>query len=266
MFTTLHLFILALLQGLTEFLPISSSGHLVLLPILTGWPDHGLVYDVAAHLGTLIAVVYYFRRDLLVLSRAWFCSISIGQKNAETRIAWAIIWATVPVCVVGLLAHDFIAENFRSPLIIAFTTILFGVVLWIGDRFSQRLKSLEALKIPDVLVIGLAQTLALIPGTSRSGITMSAALFLGFSRAAASRFSFLLSIPVIALAALYESWHLYRSELAIDWAGLAIVTAGSAVSALLCIVVFLKFIESVGFSIFVVYRILLGLVLLYIFL
>jgi undecaprenyl-diphosphatase len=266
LFTTIHLVTLALLQGLTEFLPISSSGHLVLLPILTGWPDHGLVYDVAAHFGTLFAVVYYFRKDLAVLSKAWFASINAGEQSIHTRTAWGIIWATVPVCVVGFLARDFISENLRSPLVIAATTIIFGIVLWLSDYLGRRNRTLDHLRIPDVVIIGFAQALALIPGTSRSGITMSAALLLGLSRESAARFSFLLAIPVISLAALYESWHLFSSDISIDWTGLAIVTIGSALSALACIVIFLKFIESIGFSLFVVYRMILGGVLLYLFL
>lgn len=266
MFTTLHLVILALVQGLTEFLPISSSGHLVLLPIVTGWPDHGLVYDVAAHFGTLFAVVYYFRKDLVVLSNAWFASISRGEQSIHTRTAWGIIWATVPVCVIGFLARDFIAEYLRSPLVIAATTIVFGVILWATDYFGRRERNLDGLKIPDVVVIGFAQALALIPGTSRSGITMSAGLALGLTRAASARFSFLLSIPVISVAALYESWHLFVGDIVIDWLGLTIVTVGSALSAFLCIVIFLKFVESIGFGVFVMYRILLGALLLYLFL
>lgn len=266
MFTTLHLATLALLQGLTEFLPISSSGHLVLLPMLTGWADHGLVYDVAAHFGTLFAVVYYFRKDLLVLVSAWFASINKGEQNIHTRTAWGIIWATAPVCVIGFLARDFISEHFRSPLVIAFTTIFFGIVLGLSDYLGRRERRLDGLKIPDVVVIGFVQALALIPGTSRSGITMSAGLFLGLTREASARFSFLLSIPVITVATLYESWHLIQSGMSVDWQGLIIVTIGSAVSAFACIVVFLKFVESIGFSFFVIYRILLGALLLYLFL
>ena len=261
MFTTTHLLTLALLQGITEFLPISSSGHLVLLPQISGWQDHGLAYDVAAHFGTLIAVVYYFRHDIAVLARAWYHSIAIGEKSEHTRTAWGILWATLPVCVIGLLCRDFIAQHFRSPLVIATTTIVFGLVLWFADWRGRRALALDSLKIPDVVVIGFAQALALIPGTSRSGITMSAGLLLGFTREAAARFSFLLSIPVIALAAMYESWHLFQMDTPIDISGLLLVMIASALSAWACIVVFLKFIESAGFSLFVIYRIILGVVL-----
>ena len=207
-----------------------------------------------------------FRKDLVLLSRAWFASINSGEKSIHTRTAWGIIWATVPVCVIGFLARDFISENLRSPLVIAGTTIVFGVVLWLSDYLGRRQRTLDHLRISDVIVIGFAQALALIPGTSRSGITMSAALLLGLSRESAARFSFLLAIPVISLAALYESWHLFSSGITINWVGLAMVTFGSAVSALACIVVFLKFIESIGFSLFVIYRMMLGGVLLYLYL
>ena len=261
MFTTTHLITLAVLQGITEFLPISSSGHLILLPVFSGWPDHGLVYDVAAHFGTLIAVVYYFRGDLITLSQAWYGSIASGQKNVHTRTAWGILWATLPVCIIGLLSRDLIAEHLRSPLVIATTTIFFGLLLWLADYAGRRTKSLESLQIPDVVIIGFAQAMALIPGTSRSGITMSAGLLLGFTRQAAARFSFLLSIPVIALAALYESWHLFQSNVTVDFAGLVTVLVFSAISAFICIVVFLKFIETAGFTVFVIYRIILGAVL-----
>ncbi len=265
MFTTPHLITLALLQGITEFLPISSSGHLILLPAVTGWSDHGLVYDVAAHFGTLIAVVYYFRSDLVILTKAWYGSIANGQKNVQTRTAWGIIWATLPVCIIGLLSRDLISEHLRSPLVIATTTIFFGLLLWLADYAGRRTKSLDSLRIPDVVIIGFAQAMALIPGTSRSGITMSAGLLLGFTRQSAARFSFLLSIPVIALAALYESWHLYQSSVAVDFYGLVLVMVFSAISAFVCIVVFLKFIESAGFTIFVIYRMLLGAILFAIF-
>ncbi|MEM7467052.1 MAG: undecaprenyl-diphosphate phosphatase [Pseudomonadota bacterium] len=264
--TTIHLITLALLQGITEFLPISSSGHLVLLPTLTGWPDHGLVYDVAAHFGTLLAVVCYFRQDLILLAKAWFNSIAHGEKNVHTRTAWGLLWATLPVCIIGLLCRDFISEHLRSPIVIALTTIIFGLILWWADKLGRREYSLDRLKIRDVAVIGFAQALALIPGTSRSGVTMSAGLILGYSRDAAARFSFLLSIPVIALAAIYESWHLFQSDIAVDVTGLFIVLIGSALSAFACIVVFLKFVETAGFTIFVAYRLLLGAVLLFVFL
>ena len=270
MLTTAHLITLALVQGVTEFLPISSSGHLVLMPHFGGWPDHGLAYDVAAHLGSLTAVVLYFRHDISRLTGAWFASLRTGGNelmvSADARLAWGVLFATIPVSVIGLLAHDFIAENMRDPVIIAATTIGFGLVLGIADVFGRREREVDSIGITDIVVIGFAQALALIPGTSRSGITMSAGLALGLTREAAARYSFLLSIPVIALAAGYESWNLFASATQVNWGELFIVAAGSAASALLCIAVFLRFLERVGFGVFVIYRIALGIVLIALFL
>jgi undecaprenyl-diphosphatase len=260
-----HLVAIAVLQGITEFLPISSSGHLILLPQLSGWQDHGLVYDVAAHFGTLIAVVCYFRSDLWKMASHWISSLRGGPSNEHSRLAWAVLWATIPVSAIGLVTHDFIAENLRSPLLIAGTTIGFGIVLWLTDRFGKRSRATQALTWQDIACVGFAQALALVPGTSRSGITISAALALGFTREAAARFSFLLSIPVIVLATGYESLQLIGGQGAIDWFGLSVVTIGAAVSALLCIAVFLRVLDRVGMLPFVIYRLALGGVLIALF-
>jgi undecaprenyl-diphosphatase len=262
----LQLIVIAVLQGITEFLPISSSGHLILLPHLTGWPDHGLVYDVAAHFGTLIAVVFYFRNDLRDMVTHWCRSLGGAPANEHSRLGWAVLWATVPVGVVGLLTHDLIATYLRDPLIIAGTTIGFGVILWIADRFGPRLRDTSTLSKLDIALVGCSQCLALIPGTSRSGITMSAGLALGLTRSAAARFSFLLSIPVIVLATGYETWRLLGSSLTVDWIGLVTVVIGACISAFACIALFLRTLEQVGMLPFVLYRILLGAVLLILFL
>jgi undecaprenyl-diphosphatase len=260
-----HLVAIAVLQGITEFLPISSSGHLILLPQLSGWPDHGLVYDVAAHFGTLIAVVCYFRSDLRQMASHWIGNLSGGPSSEHSRLAWAVLWATIPVSVFGLMTHDFIAENLRDPLLISATTIGFGIVLWLTDRFGKRTRTTQALTWKDIACVGFAQALALIPGTSRSGITISAALALGFTREAAARFSFLLSIPVIVLATGYESSQLIGGQAAIDWFGLGVVTIGAAISAFLCIAVFLRVLDRVGMLPFVIYRLVLGGVLIALF-
>ena len=261
-----QLIVLALLQGITEFLPISSSGHLILLPHLTGWPDHGLAYDVACHFGTLIAVVVYFRADLRDMLIHWFNSLGGAPANEHSRLGWAVLWATIPVGVVGLLTHDFISTHLRDPLIIAGTTIGFGVILWIADRLGPRVRDTSTLSKLDIALVGCSQCLALIPGTSRSGITISAGLALGLTRSAAARFSFLLSIPVIVLAASYETWRLLGSALTVDWTGLLIVTIGASISAFVCIAVFLRTLERVGMVPFVLYRFLLGAILLLLFL
>ncbi len=263
---TLHIIILALVQGLSEFLPISSSAHLILMPVLTGWQDQGLVYDVAAHVGTLGAVCWYFRQDIKVILYDWFGALLTQQQTQNSRLGWAILWGTVPTGLVGLLLHDVIATHLRSPLVIATTTIVFGLVLWYADSNTQRQRDEYSLTWKDILTIGCAQALALIPGTSRSGITISAGLLLGLNRTAAARFSFLLSIPIIILAGGYEAKKLIGTELTAEWSGLLIMVLVSALSAYLCIRLFLKLIEKMGMMPFVIYRLLLGVALFYLFL
>ncbi len=259
----IHLIILGLVQGLTEFLPISSSAHLILLPELFGWADQGIRYDIAAHVGSLSAVVHYFRAHLRQILSGWSAS---PLHNENSRMLWFLAAATIPVGLAGLISHDFIATQLRSPLVIACATILFGVVLWWADVKGKRARDQAQLHWRDVLIIGLAQCLALIPGTSRSGITMTAALLLGLNRETAARFSFLLAIPVISLAGLYEGYQLLGPAAEFDWLGLAIVTLVSAASAWLAIHYFLKFLERTGMLPYVIYRLVLGAVLLFLFL
>lgn len=258
--------ILALLQGLTEFLPISSSAHLILAPQVGDWADQGLAFDVAVHVGTLSAVVVYFRHDLLNMTRDWFISLRRRELVGESRLAWAVLMATIPVGLFGLLFHDFIATQLRSPLVIAGTTIVFGVLLGWADWRGRRCRDEHSLAWGDVVTIGLAQAVALIPGTSRSGITMTAGLLLGLTREAAARFSFLLSVPVIVLSGGLETVKLLRADSAVDWQPLIIGTLISAMAAYACIHLFLKFISRMGMWPFVVYRLLLGSALLVIFL
>ncbi|MEQ8660109.1 MAG: undecaprenyl-diphosphate phosphatase [Gammaproteobacteria bacterium] len=256
--TTLHLIVLALVQGVTEFLPISSSAHLILLPQVTDWPDQGLAFDVAAHVGSLAAVCAYFRTDLAALARGWLGSLGTRRLDGEARLAWAVLLGTVPVGVAGLVGHDFIAAHLRSPLVIAVTTVVFGVALWAADRFGRRAREVGTLGWRDVALIGCAQALALIPGVSRSGITMTAALAAGLTRAAGARFSFLLSIPVIVLAGGLEAVELVGAGGSQPWGELALVALFSGLSALACIVLFLRFIERIGMWPFALYRLLLG--------
>ncbi len=256
---------LALLQGLTEFLPISSSAHLILLPRLLGWEDQGLAFDVAVHVGTLAAVVAYFRHDVKRLLIAWLQSCVRRQLNADAQLAWFVILGTVPVAVAGLLLHDVIETYLRSPLVIALVTIGFGLLLGLSDWRGRQVRSEAGLKFSDVIWIGLAQMLALIPGTSRSGITMTAGLALGLTRSAAARFSFLLSIPVILMAGGYESLQLVQQAQPVAWGPIILGTGVAAASAYLCIHFFMQLIERVGMLPFVVYRLLLGVALLFLF-
>lgn len=255
-----HAFWLALVQGLTEFLPISSSGHLILLPQLFDWPDQGLYFDVATNTGTLLAVLLYLRRDVRELLFAWLGSIRRGALSREGRLAWAVLWATVPVGAAGLLAASY-ADYLRTPLVIATTSIGFGALLWAADRSRGRRSAYE-IRIADVIVIGFAQALALIPGTSRSGITMTAGVFQGLSREGAARFSFLLAIPVSLLAGGLDVVHLITHPQALPWAVFGFAVLVAFLSGYACIGLFLRLIERIGFAPFVIYRVALGVVLL----
>lgn len=255
--------VLALVQGLTEFLPISSSAHLILPSQVLGWPDQGLAFDVAVHVGTLLAVMLYFQRDLRLMITAWFASVFKGKHSSDSRLAWAVIIATIPAAVAGLVLNDFIEANLRSALVIAISTLIFGVLLWWADSTARKERNESGINVRDAIVIGLSQALALIPGTSRSGITMTAALMLGLTRQAAARFSFLLSIPLILAAGLLKGLELYQvgseSQISHTLVGGAI----AFVAALACIHFFLKLLDRIGMLPFVIYRLLLGAVLLY---
>lgn len=261
----LHAIFLALLQGFTEFLPVSSSAHLILLPHLLGWPDQGLAFDVAVHVGTLSAVVLYFRRELIPMAQDWFQSLLTRKQTANSRLAWAVLWGTIPVGLAGLLLKGFIENNLRSELVIAAATIGFGLLLWLADVKGRGKRDEYSLRISDIAIIGIAQALALIPGTSRSGATMTAGLILGLSREAAARFSFLLSIPVIVLAGSLLTLDLIQSPDLVDWRAMTIGVVSSAITAYLCIHFFLKLLERIGMLPFVIYRLLLGALLVYVF-
>jgi len=264
----LQIAVLSVVQGLTEFLPISSSAHLILFPRLVGWPDQGLAFDVATHLGTLFAVVAYFRREINTMSRDWAHSLVAGRPVGDSRLAWAVLLGTIPVGLAGLAFKGIIETDLRSPMVIATTTIVFAFALWHADIFGRRTKAPRdehSLTPRDILLIGCAQALALIPGVSRAGITLTMGLWLGLSRSGAARFSFLLSIPVIVLASGISLYDLIRDDSPTDWDGLALGVALSAVSAYLCIHYFLKLIERIGLFPFVIYRLVLGALLLLIF-
>lgn len=261
----LQIVILAVVQGLTEFLPISSSAHLILVPVLTDWPDQGLSFDIAVHLGSLAAVLAYFRRELAVMGRDWGRSLLVRRTVGDSRLAWAVLLGTIPVGLAGLALKGLVENEWRSPVVIGLSLIGFGLLLGWSDWKHPNGRDEHSLSWRDVFIIGCAQALALIPGTSRSGITMTAALFLGLSREAASRFSFLLSIPVIFLAIGLETLTLLKSPEAVAWWSLCWGVVLSGVSAYLCIHYFLAFIRRVGMQPFVVYRLLLGGLLLYIF-
>lgn len=253
----IHVVILALIQGITEFLPVSSSAHLILPKEILGWPDQGLVFDVAVHLGTLMAVIVYFRKDVSALIIGWSQSLITRKQNDASTLAWAIIVATIPAGVVGILCNNLIEEHLRSIAVIAASTIIFGLLLGYADKRGDGHATLVDMTLRIALIIGCAQALALIPGTSRSGITITAALLLGFSRTDAARFSFLMSIPVIVLSGGLKGLELVDSH-QVDWTALSTGVIVSAVSAYICIHYFLSFINRLGMTPFVVYRLLLG--------
>ena len=261
----IHGFWLAFLQGVTEFLPISSSGHLVLVPKLLGWPDQGLAFDVAVHVGSLIAVVLYFRRDLLRLVVDWWRSVTGGPTTAYSRLAWAIVVATIMVGVTGLLLEDFINASLRSPIPVAIATFVFALFLWWSDVAGKKQRSIEQIGWLDVLMIGAAQMLALIPGTSRSGVTITTGLAMGLTREAAARFSFLLAIPVISLAGFWQGRSLIQAEESANWGLLLFSTFVSAVVAFVCIHWFLDFLRRFSMLPFVIYRLFIALLLFWVF-
>ena len=252
---------LAVMQGLTEFLPISSSAHLILLPVFLGWEDQGLAFDVAVHAGTLAAVVGYFRKDLILMTQDWVNSIIKRQSTKNSRLAWAVLWGTIPVGLAGLILGDFIEANLRSTTVIMIATLVFGMLLLIAEKnFGQRDEYSIGWK--DILAIGLSQALALIPGTSRSGVTITAGILMGLSKTAAARFSFLLSIPVIVLAGGLKTLELVKDQPeAFDFSPFIMGAIISALCAYACIHFFLKLLEKIGLLPFVIYRLVLTLVL-----
>lgn len=261
----LQVAILALVQGITEFLPVSSSAHLILVPVLTDWQDQGLAFDVALHLGSLLAVVLYFRKELTDMTGSWFRSLHTRKPDADARLAWAVLLGTIPVGLAGLAFKDTIETVLRSPLYLSAGLIVFGVALAWADLRHRGSRSEYQMTWKDVVVIGCAQAVALFPGTSRSGITITAALFMGMNREASSRFSFLLSIPVIVLACALLIKDLVETSAPIQWGAMAAGTLLSAMSAYLCIHFFLAFIKRIGMMPFVAYRIILGIILIGVF-
>ena len=261
-----HVFWLALLQGLTEFLPISSSAHLILMPVLFDWPDQGLAFDVAVHVGTLTAVVAFYRLELKKMINDWFGSLAGGANTEESRLVWYVVIGTIPAGLVGISQSDTAETVLRSPLIIAGATCLFGLVLWWSEKIGAKQKTQANMRWTDAIIVGIFQVLALIPGTSRSGITITAALFLGFNREVAARFSFLLSIPIILLAGLVKTVDLIQSTDQVNWYPMLIGSLVSAIVAYLTIGLFLKLLDRVGLMPFVIYRLLLGALLFAVFL
>lgn len=259
----IQLVVIALVQGITEFLPISSSAHLVLVPVVTGWPDQGILVDVAVHIGTLGAVVAYFRADVAAMLRGGLSFFGLRASPAERRLALALIIGTIPVVIAGLALELLDAlEAMRSAAVIGWTSLIFGLVLYGADQHGALVKKMADMTLGRALLIGLAQVLALVPGTSRSGITMTAARALGFTRPEAARFSMVLSIPTIFAAGtlgIYEIAKRGDLRLQAD----ALLAGGLAfVSALVAIALLMRWLQHASMTPFVVYRVVLGLGLL----
>ncbi|KJS43474.1 MAG: UDP pyrophosphate phosphatase [Rhodospirillaceae bacterium BRH_c57] len=260
--TLIQIVVLALVQGITEFLPVSSSGHLILVPIVAQWPDQGLAMDVAVHVGALGAVLVYFWRDVWTMAAGLGRQIQ-GRSDAGARMFWQVVLGTIPVVIAGFALKTMDAsDGLRTVAVIGWAMLVGGIILWLADRYCMRVKTLAHLPYGEALIIGLSQVLALIPGMSRSGITMTAARALGYERPEAARFSLLLSIPTILAAGLllglevYESGDAALTEAALIGAGLAFV------SALVAITVMMAWLKHASFTPFVLYRIVLGVVLL----
>lgn len=258
-----HAILLALIQGVTEFLPISSSAHLILTPILFGWEDQGIAFDIVTHVGSLVAVMVYFRRDLLEVTTGFLRGLCQRDfQDPGFRLGMGLLIGTLPVTAGGLLFADWVGGAGRSLWVIATTSVVFGLLLAYADRVGKRKTAISEICYRYALWIGFAQALALIPGTSRSGITITAALILGMTRVEGARFSFLLSIPVGLLVAGKDALDLWQGEAAhLGILPLMVGFGVSALSAFLVIGALLRWVTSRNFTPFVIYRVVLGLVL-----
>ncbi len=257
--------LIALVQGITEFLPISSSGHLILIPYLTNLPDQGPLIDVAVHIGSLLAIIIYFRKDVTGLARGGFATVGIGKDPAQRRLFLWVLAGTVPAVALGLfLKLGGYLESFRVTDLVAANLIIYGLLLGAADRWGKQDKDYEDLTLRDAVLVGIAQAMALIPGTSRSGATMTAARALGYKRVEAARFSFLLAIPAVAGAGLLAAFDL--AEASVQMQKDALVTGVFTFLAALATMVFLmNFLRKASMLVFVVYRVLLGCALLVMF-
>jgi undecaprenyl-diphosphatase len=260
--SALQAVVLSLVQAVTEFLPISSSGHLILVPFFLGWPDQGLAFDVAAHLGTAFAVIAYFRAELIDLIGGFFTGAPGSHDFVPRRLGWALVVGTLPAALAGLAFASKVETSFRSPLLIAATTFGYGLLLLFADRTAREERDLAELGLGAAAVIGLAQALAIVPGTSRSGITITAALLLGFRRPAAARFAFLLFIPIGVLAGGHDLLKLWQSgALRQQLTPILIAILVSGAAGYLVIGWLLGWLRSRPLAVFAFYRVLLAVVI-----
>ncbi len=254
--------VLGLVQGLTEYLPISSTAHLRVVPALLGWQDPGAAFSAVVQLGTLLAVLIYFYRDLWEMAMAFFRGLAKGKplEDIKSRMAWMILLGTIPVAVIGLVFKDAIETSMRSLWVVAGALMALALVLWIAEKVGKRYMKMTQMGLGGGLLIGLAQALALIPGASRSGVTITAGLFVGLTREDAARFSFLLGVPAIAASGLYELWSIARTNPhGVPWLSVGLGTAVAAVSGYLSIALLIRFLQKHSTAVFIGYRIVLGL-------
>jgi undecaprenyl-diphosphatase len=263
--TLVQALIMGLVQGLTEFLPVSSSGHLIIVPALLGWHDpfiDSLAFSVMLHMGTLLALLAYFRADWLRLIPAGLATIRDRsfRDDPDRRLAWLLVVATIPAVIAGVVLNDPVENAFRRAELVAVTLVIGGIILWIADRTSARTKGVSDVTFPVAIGIGAAQAIALVPGISRSGISISAGLFAGLTREAAARFSFLMATPVIAGAGAWETRKLLTGEagVAVDAAPLVVGMVAALVAGLAAISILLRFLRTHPTTVFVAYRVVLA--------
>jgi undecaprenyl-diphosphatase len=261
--STFEAIVLGITQGLTEFLPISSTAHLRIVPAFAGWEDPGAAFTAVVQLGTMAAVLLYFREELLKIARAWLRSLRdpAARSELDARIGWYLVIATIPIGIFGFAFKDQIENGARDLYVISIALIVMGLVLGVADRVGTRDRDLEQIRTKDGVAIGFAQALALVPGVSRSGATISAGLFMGLDRTSAARFSFLLSVPAVVLSGLFELRHAGDNQIA-SIGALAISTALAFVFGYLSIAFLLRYLTTHSTAVFVVYRVVLGTVVL----
>ncbi|AMK16583.1 MULTISPECIES: undecaprenyl-diphosphate phosphatase [Sphingobium] len=254
--------LIAVVQGITEFLPISSSGHLILIPHFTDFPDQGPLIDVAVHVGSLLAIIIYFFRDVRGLAQGGLATVGVGRADEQKRLFLWIVIGTIPAVLVGLfLKTGGFLDQFRSTDLVAFNLIFYGLLLGAADRWGRQERHYEDMRLKDAIIVGLAQALALIPGTSRSGVTMTAARVLGFHRAEAARFSFLLSIPAVAGAGLLAGLDLAEATREMQWDAF-VAGVLTFVAAFITMAGLMRFLRTKSMTVFVLYRVGLGAILL----
>ncbi len=254
----LQAIVLGVVQGLTEFLPVSSSGHLRIVPAFLGWEDPGTAFTAVVQIGTMLAVLLYFRKDLWAIARGWLGGLRNRERRRtfEYRIGWYIVLGTIPICIFGLAFSDQIETEARNLYLIGTTLIVLGILLLVADKLGKHERQVEDLTFRDGIIIGFAQALALIPGVSRSGATMTAGMALGFDRAAAARYSFLLSVPAVVLSGLFELRKIGDDSLPV--AGTIVGTIAAFVVGYASIAWMLKWLTSHTVAVFTGYRVILG--------